>query len=80
MSQAQREYLSNMSAIENASFGSSLRSAGENHEIVQAIRKRSIMERCCGMKIGPVVMSDVGKIVTLFVFLIAIGIAAFGVS
>lgn len=38
------------------------------------------MERCCGMKIGPFVLSKVGKIAILILFLIAIALAIFGVS
>ena len=38
------------------------------------------MERCCGMCVGPIVLSKVGRIVILFLYTLAIAIAGFGVT
>ena len=37
-------------------------------------------ERCCGLKCAPIVLSKIGRIVILFLYILAIAIAAFGVS
>lgn len=38
------------------------------------------MEKCCGMKFGPIILSKVGRIIIIFLYALAIAIASFGVS
>jgi len=48
--------------------------------IRNAIMKRSLMEKCCGFRLGPVVLSKIGRSVILFSYVLAVAIAAYGVS
>lgn len=59
--------------------GSSLRS-GETLAIDRAITKRSIMEKCCGNKVGPIVLSKMGRVIVLSFYVLAIALAGFGIS
>ena len=76
----QREYIGNVQVPigDNVSFSS--RRSADVVAIRHAIAKRSILERCCGFRIGPVVLSKMGRTVILFLYLLAFCIGAYGVS
>ena len=80
VSQAQREYIGNVPVPigDNVSL-SSMRSA-DVQAIKQAVAKRSLLEKWCGFRMGPIVLSKMGRTVVLFVYGIALCIAAYGIS
>ena len=44
---------------------------------MSAIRKRSILEKCCGMKIAPVILSKIGRFMTICIYLLFMVAAGF---
>ena len=54
--------------------------SGEAFAIMTAIKKRSILEKCCGMKIAPIILSKIGRFVTFCLYLLFLITAAILIS